>query len=139
MGLCGYDFNSTVFRSKATANYYRKLTNDGAQVLTNSASLNEFRDSWTYHQQARQFAQFIAAANARPFVQGARGGLAIIVDSDGKIISKTDGFGMEVINANLEFSSSKNPYVRFGEWTALAAGLIVFVTLFVGSFVDKKK
>ncbi len=103
---------------------YRILTKQGAQLLTNSASLNEFTNTPLYHLQARQFARFIAVANDRPFVQSARGGYAYIVDHNGATLFDSHTAGIKIGQAKVGSPSYRTIYTRFGEWIAWMASII---------------
>lgn len=68
-------------------NEYRRLADQGADILTNSASLSLLETASLYRVQEMYQNRFHAIANAKPFVQSARSGEAYIISSDGKILS----------------------------------------------------
>ena len=113
----------------ATDNY-RALTMGGAEVLTNSASLYEFKDSPSFHNQAKQFASFIAIANNRPFVQAAQASYSYILDKDGRFI-KFNGDGGGVQLGTVELGQSRTLYSLVGEWGAYASLIITGILLIV--------
>ncbi len=103
---------------------YRTLTNQGAELLTNSASLNEFTNTPLYHLQARQFARFIAVANDRPFVQSARGGYSYIIDHNGTTLFDSHTAGIKIGQATVGSPSYKTIYTRLGEWVGWLSAIV---------------
>ncbi len=104
-----------------TPSNYRRLANNGADVLINTASLNQFRNATWYHQQARQFARFQAVANNRPFIQSARGGYSFIIDNNGNFLVDFSHSGLQVGITEVQTPTTKTPYTRLGEWTLIIA------------------
>ncbi len=102
--------------------FYRDLTKRGANVLVNSASLSTMGMGKEYHEQAKQMVRFQAVANARPFVQSARGGESFIMDLNGNIttsMSDATGYATGEFNSN----DAITPYTLLGEWTVLVSAL----------------
>lgn len=95
---------------------YRELTHNGAEVLTNSASLFLFEKAPIYHQQAQQMVRFLAVSNARPFVQATKGGFTEIMDHNGRIIGKTGRSDPAYINGVFNVNNKVTPYSVLGEW-----------------------
>jgi len=93
---------------------YRELTKDGAQILVNTASLDIFNDSSTFREQAFSMAKFIAASNARPFLQSARGGNAFIMDSNGNIIARSKDSGIAIVRGEVDLNTKKTIYTMLG-------------------------
>lgn len=107
---------------------YRGIVQRGANVLTNSASLDTMGLSMGYHYQARDMAVLHAVANARPFVQSARGGLSFIIDHDGRFIAQTAERGYEIIEGNIQANNTKTFYSKTGDWVVwLALGIVIAV------------
>lgn len=100
---------------------YRNMARQGAQVLTNSASLTIFAGAETYHQQTEGFAVFHAAANQKPFVQSTKMGKAFIIDSSGKIQKRSDTAADVLLYAEIPLSNSITLYSRVGELTMYLA------------------
>lgn len=65
---------------------YRDMTQKGADVLVNSASLAFLQNKSMYHTYARNMARFHAVSNNRPFVQASRSGQSFILDAQGKTL-----------------------------------------------------
>lgn len=119
--------------------FYQQMTKQGAEILINSASLNEFRNSTSYHQQARQFVRFSAVANNRPFVQAARGGFAYIIDKDGKFLYSSFGSDVQVGAANVTINNRKSLYSKTGEWIVYLCLLILGVPLLMVELTARYK
>ncbi len=67
-------------------------------------------------------AQFIATANARPFVQAARGGPSYILTADGLPAAvERDIDNIQVIHATVKPGSGKTIYSILGEWSVLVS------------------
>ena len=111
------------------ADRYAALTRAGSEVLTNSASLNEFSNAPVYYEQARQFARFIAVANDRPFVQSARGGFAYIIDQDGHFLYDSHSPGLKVGSKSVTITHARTYYTRFGEWVVYVSFAVVIICL----------
>ncbi len=107
-----------------TPNRYQTLTKQGASILINTASLNQFRNAKLYHQQAKQFARFQAVANNRPFAQSAKGGNSYVVDQNGRFVVTAASTDM-VASASVRSNSLKTPYSLFGEWVVLVSLLVL--------------
>lgn len=109
--------------------FYRKLTSDGATILTNSAALSTMGLSSSYYAQARQMASFIAVSTARPFVQSARGAEVYILDSNGRAVTESAKPGVHYIEADVVTNKTKTPYMVLGDIVILlTASLIIAVS-----------
>ena len=107
--------------------FYRRLANQGAEVLINSASLQSFTDAPFYLKQARQMAIFHAVANAKPFIQASRTGRSYIIDPAGKVLAETNHGNAGILNANISLSKTRTPYTRFGDFIViLALGVLIW-------------
>ena len=117
---------------------YRSITNSGAEVLVNTASLGTVGLSSTYHDESFAQSKLQAVANARPFVQSARGGYNFILDSSGRTIMMDTSFGDSYIQATVTSNKTKTMYTYFGNWTVYIAMLIVgFLLLKKSATVDR--
>lgn len=106
---------------------YQRLGRLGADIFVNDASLNEFRDAAVYHQEARQFARFIAVANDRPLVQAARGGYSYIISRDGAWLYRSPHNGVRIGAAQVESGGPRTLYSWLGEWVVDLAALILII------------
>lgn len=80
---------------------YQSLTRQGANVLTNSAQLTLFPYNSFYFQSARNLARFQAVVNNRPFIQSARGGESFILDNQGRVIIRSQGTDVQLLQATI--------------------------------------
>jgi len=106
-------------------NIYRGLTRDGAQVLTNSASLLTFNGSRSYFRQSLQMARFHAIANNRTFIQSTKGGSAFVLNEDGEFLVSPNGNDTKFIDFRFGLSDEKTAYTSFGDWPLLLSTVIV--------------
>lgn len=119
---------------------YRGLAHKGAEVLTNSASISTLGVSDAYYGQAEQMSKFIAMANAKPFVQSARGGPSYIMNKDGQILARTIHPDQAAIAATSIARSQHNTiYSRFGEWILWLSVIVVMVLLVHKQKINRKK
>ncbi len=95
--------------------FYRRLSHDGATVLTNSAALSTMGLSSAYYAQGRQMANFIAVSTARPFVQSARGAQVFVVDGNGKTVAESNTPGVHYIEGEVATNTVKTPYTYMGD------------------------
>jgi len=96
---------------------YRGLTNQGATLLTNSASLEIFRGSSLFAWQHRGLATFMAVANARPYVQASNNWPAFVLDHNGKKLAETNPSNTATVD--IATNTRKTPYTMFGEWAIM--------------------
>ena len=82
-------------------NEYSRLTNEGADVLVNTASLAFLQPNSLYHVYARNMARFQAVSNNRPFVQSSRSGQSYILDNQGKALIESTGQNKQILSAEL--------------------------------------
>jgi len=111
--------------------FYQSLVNHGSTILTNSAALSTMGLSSSYYAQARQMAAFIAVANARPFVQSARGVQVFMLNSNGGIIVESDKPGIHYLEGDVVTNKRRMPYSHMGDTGALllAGGVVVWAGL----------
>lgn len=108
-------------------NIFRDLTHQGAEVLTNSASLIDFQFSKSYSHQSQQMARFHAVANSRPFVQASLGAPAFVLDHQGTYIVAPTSVETKFIDFSFQPRDNKTLYTAFGEWVLVASGLVLVV------------
>lgn len=102
---------------------YRKLTREGATVLTNSASLDIFNGSGLFNWQQRSLAQFIAVANARSFLQSANDANGYAINGNGQEVAHIAPSGLRSVMVST--NSRQTPYTILGEWVAILGGLVL--------------
>lgn len=116
---------------------YRGMVVQGAEVLTNSASLGTFTKAPLYHAQSRQMARFDAIANARPFVQASTGAYSYFIDNNGKFIYRTTKTELNYKQIDIKTNKTKTPYSVLGEWVVLLS-FVGIIALLVKSYTNKK-
>lgn len=118
---------------------YRKLTRDGATILTNSASLGVFRGSPIFNFQQQSLARFMATANARYFLQAANEAPSYVLNTNGNVTANTQEHGALAVAA--QKNRQKTPYTLLGEWLAIAGGVGIvglLLTPRLGKLLKKK-
>lgn len=116
---------------------FRQMSQDGANVLTNSASLLDFNHSQSYFRQSLQMARFHAIANSRTYVQSTVGAPAFVIGHDGKFIVEPTNTETKFYDFAFSPRSTKTIYTRIGEWPLLLSGLVVLAYL-IWTVKDKK-
>ncbi|MEI6581928.1 MAG: nitrilase-related carbon-nitrogen hydrolase [bacterium] len=114
--------------------YYRELTNRGAEVLVNAASLSTMGLGEEFFDQAKQMARFQAVANARTLVQSARGKQSYIMTQDGAIQIQNVSDATSYMQGSIQPNSTRTVYTLLGEWTVLVS----FVGLALFAYLRKK-
>lgn len=84
-------------------NEYTGMTNSGAEILTNSASLAFLQPNSLYHTYARNMARFQTVSNNRPFVQASRSGQSYILDNQGRSLAESSGQNDQIISGLLQY------------------------------------
>lgn len=107
---------------------YRGMTMRGATILTNSASLDTMGISDLYHIEARQMARLHAVANARPFIQSARGGFSYIIDSNGTFVDGVTQRGYKLIHGSVATNTQITPYSLTGDWVVWGAVIALSIS-----------
>ncbi len=129
--LDGIKLGSMACSGAISPELYRSLVSDGAQILTNSASLSIFDHAPTYHQQAEQMARFMAVANARPYAQATDGSISYIIDSNGRWLARSSQDKIELLQKDVQTNKTKTLYSVIGEWTVFASIVILGIQVIV--------
>lgn len=118
---------------------FRKLTHDGADVLTNSASLFDFNHSQSYFRQSLQMARFHAVANSRTYIQASGGAPSFALRPDGHFIVEPVRDEAKFIDFEFLKSTDKTLYTIVGEWPLQLSALFLIGFLIVASRKPAKK
>lgn len=102
---------------------YRNMAKQGAEILINNASLNVFKNSPLYRKQSESMIRFSAVANARPFVQAARGNHAYIFDHNGRVLAQTSNLDVSLLAADIVPNSNKTIYTKFGDYIVVVSAM----------------
>lgn len=108
---------------------YRHMANDGATILTNSASLGTLGVGKLYHEQATIMSRLHAVSNARPFVQAARGGPTYIIDHNGRVKDYQGLGGFEFVSSRVATNTKKTMYTITGDWVVWLGAIYVVTKL----------
>ena len=82
-------------------NEYSRLTNEGADILVNTASLAFLQPNSLYHVYAHNMARFQAVSNNRPFAQASRSGQSYILDNQGRTLVESSGQDKQILSASV--------------------------------------
>ncbi|MEI6481533.1 MAG: nitrilase-related carbon-nitrogen hydrolase [Candidatus Saccharibacteria bacterium] len=115
----GTAYGSLVCSGITSPEFYQSLSNEGAEILTNSAALGTLGVSNLHHIQAQTMARRYAVDNARPFVQSAKDAPAYIYDYNGILLAKSKG--EQIIVASVQTNRKKTPYSKFGNWILIVS------------------
>ncbi len=115
---------------------YRSLVNQGATLLTNSASLDIFRGSRLFNIEHRGLAKFMAVANARTFLQSSNNWPAFALDKNGNKIAEIQPVGNSTVT--VVNNKAKTPYTILGEWVAYIGGIWLVSDFIAVKLRDKK-
>lgn len=115
---------------------YRSMVVQGAEVLTNSASLGTFTNAPLYHAQTRQMARFNAIANARPYIQASTGAYSYAINANGTFIYRTTKTGLNHQFLTIQSNKNQTIFSKFGEWVVFVS-LILVGTLLVRAYARK--
>ncbi len=118
---------SAVCASIISPEDYRRFTNNGATVLTNSASLGIFK-SRLFNFQHQGFAKFMATANARPFLQSSNDAEAFAIDQNGKMTDKIAPIGTKEVKVTN--NTAITPYTLVGEWPVYCGFITIMALVF---------
>ncbi|MDT0610998.1 apolipoprotein N-acyltransferase [Streptomyces lancefieldiae] len=103
----------------------RRLAADGADVLLAQSSTSTFQHSWAPEQHA-SLAALRAAETGRPMVHATLTGVSAVYDANGARIGSWLGTGASTSRVyDVPLTHGGTPYVRYGDWTVLAALLVL--------------
>lgn len=104
---------------------YRGMTTRGATLLSNSGALDALGLSKLYHDQSETMGIFHAVANARPFIQSARGSYSYAYDMNGRVIVRDTSFQTTALSATVQTNDRQTLYTLLGDWMAwISLGII---------------
>ncbi len=126
---------SSVCSSIIQTEDYRKFVQNGATILTNSASLGIFA-SKLFTTQHRGLAKFMAVSNARPFLQSSNDSDAFALDHNGRTIATIQPINSREVK--ISTNTKRTPYSYLGEWPAFA-GVVTIVILILKKYKIREK
>lgn len=110
------------------ATFARNYAREGAEVLLVTTNNSSFRRSPNTRQQLAM-AQMRAAESGRYLLQSGISGITAVIDERGRVVQRTELFELSVTQATVPTLKGRTPYVRFGDWLPLAAGLMLLLAL----------
>jgi apolipoprotein N-acyltransferase len=103
----------------------RHLTADGTDVLVAQSSTSTFQESWAPEQHA-SLGALRAAETGRPFVHSTLTGVSAVYDASGRRLGPWLGTSASTTAVyEVPLTDGVTPYVRFGDWPAHAALLVL--------------
>jgi apolipoprotein N-acyltransferase len=119
----------TICSSILSPQINRQMTKNGAEFLVVVSSDSPFHGSRSLLTQNLAMSKLRAIENRRYFAQATNMGYSFLLNPRGKIVSKSQKFGNEILFTNIELSNRKTPYTKFGDWFVLLAFIILTVKL----------
>lgn len=118
---------------------YRRLTNEGATLLTNSASLGVFGGSRVYRISHNGMARFMAVANARPFVQAAQDESAYFLNHNGNNTKNISP--VSYATQDVQLNDKHTLYTLAGDWPVYIGAVYVLyaVVAYLQNYFVKKR
>ncbi|MGZ6004942.1 MAG: hypothetical protein ACXWLH_02210 [Candidatus Saccharimonadales bacterium] len=104
---------------------YQSLSQQGANILINSANLEIF-DFGHYSTQIKQIARFQALANAKPFVQATNRSYSYAIDGNGKFEAESTAQNLAFFSTNLQTNHKRTVFSLLGEWTVIVSAIYLF-------------
>lgn len=123
----GVRYGALACSAANTPELYRGIVSRGAEALVNTASLGTVGLGAKYHDNSFIESRLHAVANARPFIQSARGGYNFILDSNGNVLAKNTNQDNNFVAAKVQSNSRMTVYSMFGNWIVILAGLTVIL------------
>ncbi len=127
----GVWYGSLACSAANTPELYRGIVSRGAEVLVNTASLGTVGLGAKYHDNSFIESRLHAVANARPFIQSARGGYNFILDSNGSVLAKNTNQDNNFVAAKVKSNSQSTVYSIFGNWIVVLAGVTIILMLVI--------
>ena len=84
----GHSYGALACSGISALSEYSRLSDHGADILINSASLAFLKPHSRYHVYAHNMARFQAVSNNKPLVQASRSGESYIITNQGRFISR---------------------------------------------------
>jgi apolipoprotein N-acyltransferase len=118
---------------------YRNLSNQGANILTNSASLTFTQDSSILQGQLKETLHFISLANYKPMLVSSRAGHSYIFAANGTVVSATKDVNNNVIYGSIHPTNGRTLYDYLGEYFLLISLVILIAYTLYDIKISKNK
>lgn len=89
------------------------------------------------HRQHLNYARLRAIETRRDLARSANTGISAIINQRGQILHRTQWWTKDAFAATLTTNAAITPYVRYGDWLAILAGLVALMT--IGITIAKRK
>jgi apolipoprotein N-acyltransferase len=109
----------------------RPLVHDGGGVLLVSTNNRSYRRS-ANSEQHLAIGQLRVAETGRALVQASISGITAVIDPNGRVSHRTHLFENSVVQTTVAVTTGETPYVRYGEWVLLVAGVVVVFSFAAG-------
>ena len=123
MGSSGIRVGAALCSSIIAPQDYRDFVREGANVLTNSASLTTFKGSTVFAWEQQSMGRFMAVANSRYFLQSANSASAYAYDNNGKKLGQVRD--IQSLDLSVSTNNQKTLYDDIGEVMVWLGGVIV--------------
>lgn len=121
--VAGHRVATVICFESAFGPQIRGLADGGAEAIVVSTNNRSYRRSANSAQHVA-IGQMRAAETGRPVIHAAISGVTAVIDRDGDVVATTELFERTVVTGSIETTTGATPYVRFGEWAVLLAGLV---------------
>lgn len=120
----------TICSSILSPQINRQMTKKGAEFLVVVSSDAPFHGSKSLLAQNLAMSKLRAIENRRYFAQATNMGYSFLLDSKGKIITKSSDFGNKILSSDIKLIDKKTIYTKFGDWVLVFAFLILLILIF---------
>ncbi|MET1003460.1 MAG: apolipoprotein N-acyltransferase [Acidimicrobiia bacterium] len=119
--IAGHEVATVICFESAFGYEIRPLVADeGAETIVVSTNNRSYRRSANSAQHVA-LGQIRAAETGRPVVHAAISGISALIDSDGRVLARTELFERTVLQGAVITTTGETLYVRFGDWIILVA------------------
>jgi len=120
----GVPVASVICFENAFAPLVRGAVRDGAEVLVVSTNNRSYRRSSNAAQHVA-LSQMRAAETGRPILHASISGVTAVIDENGDVSDESRLFENGVTEGTVTARGGQTPFVRYGDWMAVVAGLVV--------------
>lgn len=106
----------------------REMVTEGAELLVVPVNNSSYGYS-AASEQHLQMTRMRAVETGRWVVNAGISGISAIVDPSGRVVARTSLFETAILRGAVRASSSRTPFVRFGDWVVWSSGLLLALML----------
>jgi len=126
--VAGHRVGTVICFESAFAPLVRRSVRDGAEVVVVSTNNRSYRRSANSAQHVA-LSQLRAAETGRPVLQAAISGITAVIDASGRVRSRTRLFHNQVVSTEVQTTTGRTPYVRFGDWVVALSAVALGVAI----------